>query len=57
MATSRYYLSVVIESMSKDSFVDSVADIVIHDLKFDPIPYTNRVILGMSLNKQLPTQY
>jgi hypothetical protein len=36
--------------MAKDSFVEKVADVVVHNLNFDPLPYSNRVIIGMSIN-------
>jgi hypothetical protein len=29
-----------------------LSDIVVHMVNFDPIPYTNRIFVGMTLNNQ-----
>ena len=52
----RYYISVVLEMPNKESFVDTLADVVVHMINFDPLPYVNRVMIGMTLNNQVPQQ-
>lgn len=35
---------------NKQSFIDELTDIAIHNINFDPLPYANTVSICMSLN-------
>lgn len=38
----------------KDSFVDQLTDIAVHLVHFDPLPYINKMVVGMTLHNHRP---
>jgi hypothetical protein len=50
----KYFISLTLEVPNSESFVDSLTDVVVHNVHFDPLPYTQRMFLMMTLNEFHP---
>mmetsp|Transcript_34749 Transcript_34749/g.40638 ORF Transcript_34749/g.40638 Transcript_34749/m.40638 type:complete len:858 (-) Transcript_34749:61-2634(-) len=51
------YVSVTLEMRDRDNFVDSLVDVVVHRVLYDPLPLkVNRMILAMSTNGYRPKE-
>lgn len=46
----RYFISLCLETGNSHSFIDGLTDIAIHKVNFDPLPYSKRMFLIMTLN-------
>ena len=55
-AKPRYYVSITLESQLQ-SFVDTLCDVVVKMVHFDPLPYNSRMTLCMTLNNYKPKEY
>ncbi|EAR89988.1 C2 domain protein (macronuclear) [Tetrahymena thermophila SB210] len=53
-AKPKYFVSLTLEVPNTESFVDALTDVVVHNVHYDPLPYTQRMFLMMTLNEYHP---
>jgi hypothetical protein len=56
-ARGQIYISLCLEMLSPDKLNDSLCDIVVHLLRFDPLPLSDKIFLIMTLNGHIPNAY
>lgn len=57
-ARGSIYISVTLEMRDRDNFVDSIVDVAVHRILFDPLPLNNnRMMLAMTTSGYRPKEY
>lgn len=50
-ARPRLFLSITLEMVNKEKFLDELIDVIVKMVHYDPLPYSSRTFLIMTLNQ------